>query len=278
MTVRDAIQSVLSQYETGLTCQEITTQILKNNLYHFNTSDPKAIVRQELRRHCEGLDFPSAHPSKVFRIVSGERQEAIYSLLTSSTKGNVTINAAPSPITTIDDDSDLLPEEVIQKYYEIHKASIKAQRLDNILSNAPEFFEALVVKLLLSLGYGYDTEAGKVVGKSHDGGIDGIINEDKLGLDKIYIQAKRYKPSQKIGSKEVQAFVGAMKSVKKGVYITTSSFTHSAITFINTQQEKNISLIDGNTLTELMVRCRVGIKFLHAYDTYEIDSDFFETT
>ena len=132
-----------------------------------------------------------------------------------------------------------------------------------------------MVKLLLALGYGYGTEAGEVVGKSHDGGIDGIINEDKLGLDKIYVQAKRYAPSNNVGIKEVQAFAGAMKKVSKGVFITTSGFTKEAKKEVQEQVGKQIALIDGATLTDLMLRCGIGIRSVQTFKTYEIDTEFF---
>lgn len=144
-----------------------------------------------------------------------------------------------------------------------------------ILNNDPSFFEHLVVKLLLALGYGYGTDAGQVVGKSHDGGIDGIINEDKLGLDKIYIQAKRYASSHNVGCKEIQAFSGAMKKVTKGVFITTSSFTKEARKEVLEQVGKQIVLIDGALLTDLMLRSGVGVRCVQTFGTYEIDTDFF---
>lgn len=126
------------------------------------------------------------------------------------------------------------------------------------------------------MGYGYGTDAGKVVGKSHDGGVDGIINEDKLGLDKIYIQAKRYGPTNHVGSKDIQAFSGAMKMVSKGVFITTSSFTKEAQREVQEQVGKQIALIDGAMLTELMLHYGVGIRSAQTFETYEIDTSFFE--
>lgn len=105
-----------------------------------------------------------------------------------------------------------------------HIASIKQQVLDSILNNSPDFFEHMVLDLL-KMGYGYGKQAGVVIGRPHDGGIDGIISEDKLGLDLIYIQAKRYAPKNKIGRSELQAFIGAIEHIQKVVFITTSGFT-----------------------------------------------------
>lgn len=272
MTILEAITNILSRETVGLTCKDITNKILSENLYTFNTQDPNSIVRHSLRRHCQGLEFATAHPVKHFYIVSGQRGAAVYGLLTQTQVSQIKPEQHRLPISS---HSDLLPEEKMQKYYNEHKQSIKNQLLEMILNNDPSFFEHLVVKLLLALGYGYGTEAGKVVGRSHDGGIDGIINEDKLGLDKIYIQAKRYTPKNTVGSKEIQAFSGAMKKVDKGVFITTSSFTKDAQKDAQ-EQDKQIALIDGAMLTELMLRCGIGIRCVQTFETYEIDTDFFD--
>ena len=124
------------------------------------------------------------------------------------------------------------------------------------------------------MGYGYDKDSGIITGKSHDGGIDGVINEDKLGLDLIYIQAKRYNAKQSVGRKELQAFVGAMESVSKGVFITTSGFTKEARTFIDRQQ-KNIKLIDGEWLADLLVKHQIGINTIQSMSIYRLDSDYY---
>lgn len=275
MTILEAITDVLTREGAGLTCKEITNRILSNDLYVFNTPDPNSIVRHSLRRHCQGLDFASAHPVKRFAIVSGKRQTAIYCLLDQVPAASSNKQPVTAPLSS---EADLLPEEKMQKYYEVHRENIKGQLLDSILNNDYSFFEHLVVKLLLELGYGYGTEAGKVVGRSHDGGVDGIINEDKLGVDKIYVQAKRYASTHHVGSREVQAFAGAMKKVSKGVFITTSSFTKSARQEAAEQVGKQIALIDGAMLTDLMLRCNVGIRRIHTFDTYEIDEEFFGIT
>ena len=160
--------------------------------------------------------------------------------------------------------------------YSEHAASIKDQVLENILNNKPSFFEHLVVDLLLKMGYGYDKNSGIVTGRSHDGGIDGVINEDKLGLDLIYIQAKRYSPSTIVGRKELQAFVGAMENIRKGVFITSSRFTKEAESFIERQQQKNIKLIDGALLADLIVKYELGISVVKNLSIYKVDADYFE--
>ena len=283
MTVLEAIKQLLQEAPNGLTCRELTDQILARKMYSFNTSTPNNIVNHELRKHCEGVDFPSAHPVKYFTIaqLSEKGNKAIYRLITNSSnkgkpdKENLSSEQAGTDIDTTS--ADLLPVEKIDKFYKQHIKETQRQLIEAILNNPPAFFEKLVVNLLLKLGYGYSQDSGMVVGKPHDGGIDGIINEDTLGLDKIYIQAKRYAPGQSIGRPELQAFAGAMMAggVKKGVFITTSTFTKSARDFSIQQTEKNISLIDGDTLTALMIQKEVGVHAVESYAVYEIDSNSF---
>ena len=114
-----------------------------------------------------------------------------------------------------------------------------------------------------------------VTGKPHDGGIDGIISEDKLGLDLIYIQAKRFANGNKVTRHDLQAFIGAMEHINKGVFITTSSFTRSAIQFIEKQQQKNIKLIDGNLLADLLVKYEVGVAAAQTFKLYKLDTEYF---
>ena len=131
------------------------------------------------------------------------------------------------------------------------------------------------IDLLLEMGYGKDKSSGVVTGRSHDGGIDGIISEDKLGLDLIYIQAKKYSPTNKVGRKEIQAFIGAMEHVQKGVFITTSKFTREALSFVDKQQQKSIKLIDGELLADLLVKYKVGVDVAQSFSLYKLDADYF---
>lgn len=159
--------------------------------------------------------------------------------------------------------------------YEQHLEHIKKQLLEQIAASDPAFFETLVLKLLLKMGYGYDQNAGIRVGSPHDSGIDGIIYEDKLGLDKIYIQAKRYAQDNPVGRKEVQAFVGAMVDVQKGVFITSSKFTKEAREFADRHQQKHVKLMDGDLLVENMIKYEVGVTVAAVMNTYKIDNDYF---
>jgi len=168
------------------------------------------------------------------------------------------------------------PQELLEYGYQRIKKDLASELLNLVKRCSPRFFEKLVVDLLIKMGYGGSLkDAGKVIGKPGDGGIDGIIKEDKLGLDIIYIQAKRWK--NVVGSKEVRNFVGSLAEhhAKKGVFITTSSFTRDALDYVKTITEKVI-LIDGETLAHLMIENDVGVSKITSYDIKKIDSDYFE--
>ena len=236
MTIVESIKCVLQQNNDGLTSKQIYDEIIRQGLYSFGAENPVGVVNAQLRRRCIGLDFPTAYPIKFFEIAGYEGKKIKFRLI--STENTATIITAPK--TT--DISELLPEEKIKAALQEHLQNIRQQVFDSVLNNSPEFFEHLVVDLLLKMGYGYDKNSGIVTGKPHDGGIDGIISEDKLGLDLIYIQAKRFANGNKVTRHDLQAFIGAMEHINKGVFITTSSFTRSAIQFIEKQQQKNIKL------------------------------------
>jgi len=168
------------------------------------------------------------------------------------------------------------PEEIFEETYSLLRQELAAELLEQIKANSPGFFERLVVDLLLKMGYGGShQDAGKVVGKSGDGGIDGLINEDKLGLDTIYIQAKRHEKPVPIS--DVRDFAGSLsgKKTKKGIFITTSSFPQSAYEFVKTIDGR-IVLIDGEQLAELMIDNNLGVTTHYSYHIKRVDSDYFE--
>jgi restriction system protein len=171
----------------------------------------------------------------------------------------------------------LTPEEAIENAYQkIHK-DLSENLIDYVLSSTPGFFEKLVVELLVKMGYGgSQREAARAVGKSGDEGIDGIIDEDRLGLDTIYLQAKKWKRDTTIGRPEIQKFVGALqgKRAKKGVFITTSRFSDDAREYVKNIDTK-VVLIDGNRLAELMIDYEVGVSTRSKYELKELDSDYF---
>ena len=173
-------------------------------------------------------------------------------------------------------DTQLTPDEQIERGYTEIRDSLAEELLEKVKSGSPRFFEKLVVELLVRMGYGCSlTRPGEVVGKSGDGGIDGFIKEDKLGLDVVYIQAKRWEGA--VGRPVVQAFAGSLEGVRarKGVLITTSSFTAEAEEYV-TRIEKRIVLVNGSTLAQLMIDHDIGVSTVTTYTIKRLDSDYFE--
>jgi len=173
-------------------------------------------------------------------------------------------------------ETDKTPEELLGYSYSQLKGELVIELIEKIKECSPSFFERLVVDLLIKMGYGGSRkEAGKVIGKSNDGGIDGIINEDKLGLDTIYIQAKKWESN--VGRPEIQKFVGALagQGAKKGIFITTSSFSKDAREY-QPRNETKIVLIDGQDLANLMIEHGVGVSTKINYEIKKMDTDYFE--
>ena len=175
----------------------------------------------------------------------------------------------------IGNSSDQTPDEALASAYLTLRTELSLEILEKMKSCTPAFFERLVVELLVKMGYGGTREdAGQAVGKSGDGGIDGIIKEDRLGLDLIYLQAKRWEAT--VGRPELQAFAGALlgKQARKGVFITTSNFSSGAKSYVDTITS-NIILIDGEQMAELMIDYNVGVSVAATYEIKRIDSDYF---
>jgi restriction system protein len=176
----------------------------------------------------------------------------------------------PSDVSAIE-----TPEEILQKAYQSIRNELVTEILDRIKANSPNFFEKLVVDIMLALGYGGSlADAGKSIGHTGDEGIDGIIKEDRLGLDVIYLQAKRWEGT--VGRPEVQKFVGALhgKRAKKGVFITTGKFSDDAQSYVVNIDSKVI-LIDGKRLVDLMIDYGLGTNTTARYEIRKIDSDYF---
>lgn len=168
------------------------------------------------------------------------------------------------------------PEDQLASAYRSLRKDLELDLLEQVKAASPAFFEQLVIDLLVAMGYGGSRQdAGRAIGKSGDGGIDGIIKEDKLGLDVLYIQAKRWDGN--VGRPEIQKFAGALQGHRagKGVFITTSSYSREALDYVNTITTK-IILIDGDELARLMVDHNVGVSTVGMYELKKIDSDYFE--
>ncbi len=174
---------------------------------------------------------------------------------------------------------DLTPEEALEEAYRKVREDLAKELFDNVVSSSPAFFENLVVELLVAMGYGGSgPEAARAVGQSGDEGIDGIIDEDKLGLDSIYIQAKKW-TEKPVGREEIQKFVGALqgKRAHKGIFITASRFTEQAREYAANIDMK-VVLIDGKKLAELMIDHNIGVTTTMTYDIKALDSDYFIET
>jgi restriction system protein len=181
----------------------------------------------------------------------------------------------PSKSTVLTEDETKTPEEILESAYQRLRQGLAQDLLQAVKDCSPGFFEQLVVDLLVGMGYGGTRkDAGQAIGKSGDGGIDGIIKEDRLGLDIVYIQAKRWDDT--VSRPEIQKFAGALLGQKaiKGIFITTSGFSQAARDYASSI-ESNIVLIDGTTLTQLIIDFNIGVNTLTSYELKRIDSDYF---
>jgi restriction system protein len=169
------------------------------------------------------------------------------------------------------------PEDLIGHAYKSFEQSTRDEILDLILKSSPQFFERLILDLFQAMNYGGRGGQGTHVGKTGDGGIDGIIDEDPLGLEKIYLQAKRYAPENKITIDQIRSFAGSLdeKRARKGIFVTTSSFVSSAFDYAK-NSPKSLVLIDGEELTRLMYEYDVGVRTVETVKLKKPDIDYFE--
>jgi restriction system protein len=172
--------------------------------------------------------------------------------------------------------SEQTPDERLQVAYQVLRSELASEVLERLLAASPEFFEGVVVELLVAMGYGGSRrDAGERLGKTGDGGIDGIIKEDRLGLDVIYIQAKRWQGT--VGRPEIQKFVGALQGqrARKGVFMTTSGFSSDAVDYVSRIDAK-VVLLDGHKIADLMIDFDVGVSPVSTYVVKRLDSDYFD--
>lgn len=183
-----------------------------------------------------------------------------------------------TPTLSIDEPQELTPTDLLEQAFENINRDLAEDLLQKVMDQTPRFFETLVVDLLKKMGYGGSFDGSTTVTPYvHDDGIDGIIYEDKLGLDKIYIQAKKYKSDNTVGKPQIQQFAGALDEQKatKGVFITTSDYSKEARNYVE-KLSKKIVLINGQELTRFMIEFNVGVSTKKTYDVKRIDSDYFE--
>ena len=215
---------------------------------------PSAITADYLMRYPEFADFRNQ--------TTGQNEEGSQGEHASS---NVGANG----------NNESTPEELMEMGYRRIRQSLADELLSKVKESTPEFFERLVVDVLVRMGYGgSQLDAGKAIGRSGDGGIDGIIKEDRLGLDVIYIQAKRWEGT--VGRPEIQKFVGALQGVraKKGVFLTTSEFSREALEYVR-MVDTRIVLVSGYELAEMMIDYGVGVTPSATYEVKKLDQDYF---
>ncbi len=184
----------------------------------------------------------------------------------------------PNVSNLVDEEKDESPTEILDTAFQQITATLASQLMDEVMKLSSAQFEKLVVNLLLHMGYGNGiTEAGMVTQQSNDGGIDGIIKEDQLGFSNIYIQAKQWATDQTAGKPEIQKFVGALQGqqAQKGLFITTAKFSSGALQYAANLLGTKVVLVDGLTLTRLMIKHNVGVSVEHVYEVKKVDNDFF---
>jgi restriction system protein len=217
-----------------------------------------------------GLDVMKANPASID--VKFLKQFSEFVEFQATKRGDEIVD-----VDSNDDVSIETPEEALETAYQKIRKSLAQDLLNKVITLSPAFFEKLVVELLVKMGYGGSIkDAGRAIGKSGDEGIDGTIKEDKLGLDIIYIQAKRWQPGNGVGRPELQKFVGALagQGAKKGIFITTSSFTKDALEYVP-KNETKIVLIDGQQLAQYMIDYNLGVTSVNSYEVKRMDSDYF---
>jgi restriction system protein len=184
----------------------------------------------------------------------------------------------PSAALSVEADDQATPDEILRVAHKKINAALSAELLDRVRQASPAFFENLIVELLLAMGYGGTSEeAGRALGKSSDDGVDGVVDQDPLGVDQIYVQAKRYAETNSIGAGAIRDFYGALslKKAHKGIFVTTSSFSPSAVETAKSLGSR-IVLIDGPQLARLLIRYNIGCRDEEVLHLKKIDEDFFE--
>lgn len=270
----DLPDQILEKGFVNLTPEEAVERLDSGELRYHNRvfwavsylSQGKFVVRPSrgrVRITQKGLDFLQSDPEE-FTLKMLEADSDFQSYVPTRSKKDDSQNEV--------DAGDLTPEDLIEKGFSELKNSLKTDLLERLHDSNPYYFEKIVLVLFKKMGYG-DFQETK---KSGDGGIDGIINQDQLGIEKIYIQSKRYSEDNKVREPQIRNFIGAMSGdVSKGIFVTTSSFDSSAM-----QKAKNAShkiiLIDGSKLVDLMIKHGVGVQVKETYEVKEIDEDFFE--
>jgi restriction system protein len=224
----------------------------------------------------DGKNLLAIHPPVINKSML-EQYPSYMEFLQLSKSNAKESSSVPSSNLLVDEESELSPTEQISVSFKTIQSELVDELLDVIRVGSPKFFETLVVDLMLAMGYGgWSKDSGKATQYTADGGIDGIINEDPLGLETIYLQAKRFSEGNTVGRPDIQAFSGAldMQRARKGVFITTSRFSRDALDYVQ-RIEKKIVLIDGQQVAEMMIKYNLGVTVKDTYQIKNIDTDYF---
>ena len=285
ISVRDCIQQLADEFKLT---EEERAQLLPSGLQRLfvnrvqwaKTYLVKAGVVELTRRGhfvatARGLALLKQQPARIDNTVLSQFEE-FRAFRAASRPGAATRDDAP-PAALVEVMETATPEERIEAAANEIEEDLREELLDRTRKASPAFFEKLVVDLLIAMDYGAGPESGQRIGRTGDGGIDGIINADPLGLDIVYIQAKRYAAGNGVGVEKVREFAGAMveRGATKGVFVTTSHFAASARTYADRIPQRLI-LIDGLELTRLLVRYGVGVRTVRAIEMKKADLDYFE--
>lgn len=236
-------------------------------LYHAGLlSRPRRGVVQITQR---GREVLAKHPDRIDLSVLSEFEEFV--------EFRRPAQRAPGPEAGVPSAAEATPRETVSAAVEEANAAVAAEVLNRVRGREPAFLEHLVLDVLTAMGYGGAAGAAEHLGRSGDEGLDGVIRQDALGLDRIYVQAKRYGSEQSVGRPEIQAFVGALQGTQagRGIFITTSRFTADAATYAQ-RVPARVVLIDGRMLAQLMVKHNIGVQDQETYVIKRIDEDFFE--
>jgi restriction system protein len=236
------------------------------------------IARATYRVTQAGRDFLVSHPTEI-TVTDLRKIEGWEAAWNTGTKHRQTDKSANISELVVASNETATPYEIIDREVAALRADLRDRLLQTILDQSPEFFEQLVLDVLIAMGYGGSREdAAHRMGRSGDEGIDGRINQDSLGLDQILVQAKRYHPDNVINRQTIQAFIGSLagQGVNKGIFITTSSFGESAQEFVLRGAATKIVLVDGSQLIDLMLRHGIGVRVAQNYQIHELDQNYFE--
>jgi restriction system protein len=280
--INDCISTLAAQFELtdeerSQTVKSGKQTIFANRVHWARTYLDKAgAIEKTQRSHFKvterGTELLQTCPEKINVPILKQFPEFLEFHKPKPKKANKKVSQTPENI------EDATPEERIEAAEEEINSQHQSELLERILASSPEFFERVVVDLIVGMGYGGSREAtAERIGKSGDEGIDGVVNEDPLGLDVIYLQAKRYAPGNNIGREKIQQFAGALvgQGANKGVFVTTSAFTQGATEYAGKIPQRLI-LVDGEELTRLMVQYGIGVRTERAIELRKIDLDYFD--